>query len=154
MDLWDIEVLANPQLDKHFFISMEVLKSRLHCGEHLICMGVELSIVYKTNSCAHYLDNICWNSTCNKTNENLFYFFMLAAGSLLDMSDSILEVLKASKVTHSLEPSIYFSCSIVACCLNTPTHKVVLEDTFMELMQDVRSDGDKYVKMGKVLPKW
>jgi hypothetical protein len=61
------------------------------------------------------------------------------------VSDSVFEVSKASIVTHGTEPSIYFGRSIVACRLNAPTHKVVLEDTFMELMQDIGSDRDKYI---------
>jgi hypothetical protein len=63
------------------------------------------------------------------------------------MSDTILEVSKATEIAHRAKSSIDLGRSVLACRLDTPADKVVFEDTFVKLMQDIRRDAAEYIQM-------
>ena len=58
---------------------------------------------------------------------------------------------KARVPTRRLKAGVHL---LLANHSQTPLEQVVMEYTFVELMEDVRSDACKNVGEGKVLPKW
>jgi len=59
-------------------------------------------------------------------------------------------VAKAWVLTHGLEAGIHF---LLADYTQTPLHEVVVEDSFMELVEDIGCDAGENVGEGKVFPK-
>jgi len=75
---------------------------------------------------------------------------MLCTCPLGDRGNSLLEVAKAWVMTDGLESGIHL---LLPNNAQTPLYEVVMEDSFVKLMEDVRCDAGEDVSEGKVLPK-
>jgi len=70
---------------------------------------------------------------------------VLRACPLQDRRNAFLEVVKARVSSHSLKSGIHL---LFAEYAQAPLHEVIVKDTLMELMEDVRCDANEDVGVG------
>jgi hypothetical protein len=75
---------------------------------------------------------------------------MLVTSPLGDARDSVLEMLQARMPAHGFEASIEL---ILANDVGAPRDKMILEDTLMKLVKDIRSDTREYIRVRQMLPE-
>jgi len=150
VDLWDIEVITDPKLNEDIFMGMEDVQAILHGCESVVCLLLELCIVDEVKQRASDQEDVVVRRTGQETNEDSFHLLMLHTCPLGDHGNALLEVANAWVMTDSLESGIHL---LLPDNAQTPLYEVVVEDSFVKLMDDVRCDAGKDVGEGKVLPK-
>ena len=91
------------------------------------------------------------DSTNERTHEDVLQLFVISARPLFDFGDPILKMAQPRKIGHCAK-AIIKGLLVGEHC--TPFFEMVLEDTLVELMENVGRDAEKDVRVGEFRPEW
>jgi len=140
VDLGDVEVGSDLLLDELVLVCVKVVPCIFKLSEGMVGMGLEVSVVYEvkdSTSCPYNLWVCCVG---DDTKEDLLHILILVSGPLRDKRYPLLEMVEAWVAGHRLETpvNLVFPTSE---SFGDPLDKVILENSLMKLVEDVRGEG-------------
>lgn len=153
MDLQDVKVGSNLLVDELILVCVKAIPRVFQLPERAISVCFEVSIVDEIKDSTGCLHNLWVSGVGNHTKKHLLHVLMLISSPLGDEGYSFLEMAKTWVPGHRLETLVNFMFT-AKDGFGDPLDQMILEDAFVGLVKDVRSEGGEDVAEGEIFPEW
>jgi hypothetical protein len=145
----EVWLFAAPEINEDLFVVMKAPKSVVHFGNGCLRVYGERCILNKVHHGRRHPD-YAWITSIDYTNKHLLHVLVLSAVCLQESQDCA-EVSDTGVVWKGSVMNVQFA---FRQNLLTPLEEVILEDSAMNLVEEVQRDASKNIGMGKTSPKW
>lgn len=116
-------------------------------------VGFKMCIVNEIQSGPNNTYKPRFHLASKHTQKNLFHILILGPSPLGNHGDPLLKMSEIGTSRHGPEAAVDL-CFPTHNTLGCPANDVILEDSFVELVQQVRRKAGGYVAVGKISPEW